>query len=63
MAVQPPGRYNSEGRKHGAADATGSLSPPMYESQWVNSLASLAFGGITLWNYATYGVFEGLQQD
>lgn len=34
-----------------------------FGSQRVNSLASLAFGGMLLRNYAAYGVFEGLQQD
>lgn len=34
-----------------------------YGSQRVNSLASLAFGGMLLRNYDAYGVFAGLQQD
>ena len=43
MAVQPPGGYNSEGWKHGAADATGSPSPPMVRESVGKFISLLSF--------------------
>ena len=63
MAVQPPGRYNSEGWKHGVADATGSLSPPMVRKSAGKFISLLSFWWDNSSELCYVCVFEGLQRD